>query len=63
MKWPVLDYQKIGIQYTEQLANNIIDANVRMFVTNWFWPYFVVGNLDSWQKLGITLNGARPIRC
>ena len=58
-----LNYLNLTTHYSEQLANNIMDANIQMLVTGWFWPYFVMGNLDSWQKLGITMNGARPIRC
>jgi len=38
-----------------------MDAYVGMWVTAWFWPYFVMGNADDWQKLGITMNGVRPI--
>jgi len=41
--------------------NQIYDQVMKNFITMWFWPYFVMGNLDDWQKLGITLNGARPI--
>ena len=47
----------------QQLQNNLADNYVKFFVTAWFWPYYVMGNLDDWQKLGITLNGARPIKC
>ena len=47
----------------QQLQNNLADNYVKFFVTAWFWPYYVMGNLDEWQKLGITLNGARPIKC
>ena len=47
----------------QQLQNQVADAYVKLFITAWFWPYYVMGNLDEWQKLGITLNGARPIKC
>jgi hypothetical protein len=47
----------------QQLQNHLADTYVKFFVTAWFWPYYVMGNLDDWQKLGITLNGARPIKC
>lgn len=63
MKWPALDYPQIGMASLEQPASDIMDAQIKFFVTAWFWPYFVMGNLDSWQKLGITLNGIKPIRC
>ena len=47
----------------QQLQNQLADAYIKFFVTAWFWPYYVMGNLDEWQKLGITLNGVRPIKC
>jgi len=47
----------------QKLQNQVADAYVKLFITAWFWPYYVMGNLDEWQKLGITLNGARPIKC
>lgn len=37
------------------------DQNVRMFLLYWYLPNFIMGNYDDWQKLGITLNGARPV--
>ena len=37
------------------------DESVRIFLISWYWPNFVIGNFDEWQKLGITLNGVRPI--
>ena len=43
--------------------DQLIDFQTKMFVTAWFWPYFIMGNLDSWQKMGITMNGVRPIKC
>ena len=51
------------MEYLEQPVNNIFDFQVKIFLTLWFWPHFVMGNIDNWQKLGITLNGIRPIRC
>jgi len=49
--------------YLNQLVDNnqLADACVGLFITAWFWPYYVMGNLDAWQKLGITMNGIRPI--
>lgn len=38
------------------------DQSVRWFLLSWYWPNFVMGNYDDWMKLGITLNGARPIK-
>jgi len=37
------------------------DQIIKNFITLWFWPYFVIGTIDEWTKLGITLNGVRPI--
>lgn len=36
------------------------DESVRLFLVSWYWPNFVMGNFDSWAKMGITLNGIRP---
>ena len=47
----------------QNLQNQLADNYAKFFITAWFWPFFIMGNLDDWQKLGITLNGARPIRC
>ena len=44
-----------------EINQRIADHYVAVFVTAWFWPYFVMGNLDGWQKLGITLNGIKPM--
>lgn len=44
-----------------EIPNKIIDAYIGLWVTAWFWPYFVMGNADTWQKLGITMNGIRSI--
>ena len=43
------------------MINNILDTYTKCLVLNWFWPYFLMGNIHEWTKLGITLNGARPI--
>lgn len=52
--------------YSVQLANNDIwfwwyDELVRQWLLMYYWPNFVIGNFDEWQKLGITLNGIRPV--
>ena len=44
-----------------EIPNKLVDAYVGAWVTVWFWPYFIMGNADEWQKLGITMNGVRPI--
>lgn len=49
--------------YPMDLQNLVTDHYVKVFVTAWFWPYFVMGNADTWQKLGITMNGVGPIKC
>lgn len=40
--------------------NSIIDAYVFLWLKMYYWPYFVMGNLDEWAKMGVTLNGIRP---
>jgi hypothetical protein len=37
------------------------DESIRLIVIYYYWPYFIMGNLDDWMKLGITLNGAHPL--
>ncbi len=44
-----------------EISGKLVDAYVGIWVTAWFWPYFVMGNADAWQKLGITMNGVKPI--
>ncbi len=44
-----------------EISNKLMDAYMGLWVTAWFWPYFVIGNADTWQKLGITMNGIKPI--
>jgi len=44
-----------------EVLDKFADAYVSFWITGWFWPYFVMGNADTWQKLGITMNGVRPI--
>lgn len=55
------DFQKTGMAYSEQFLNNMFDELARQWIMLYYWPYFVVGNLDDWMKLGMTLNGARPV--
>jgi len=49
------------VTYQLEPANKIFDAYMSLWVTAWFWPYFLMGNADSWQKLGITMNGIKPM--
>ena len=37
------------------------DESVRQFLLWYYWPNFVMGNADDWMKMGITLNGMRPV--
>lgn len=55
------DYHKTGMAYSELLASNMIDNFVRLWLISYYWPYFVAGNIDDWMKMGITLNGLRPM--
>ena len=36
------------------------DEFVRQWVTLYYWPYWLVGNMDNIVGMGITLNGIRP---
>ena len=44
-----------------EALNKLADAYVSLWVTGWFWPYFIMGNVGDWEKLGITMNGIKPI--
>ena len=35
------------------------DEFVREWITLYYWPYFVAGNIDDWMSMGITLNGVK----
>jgi hypothetical protein len=37
------------------------DESIRWFLIWYYWPNFVIGNVDDWIKLGVTLNGIRPV--
>lgn len=43
------------------IFDKMADQYVRLFLISYFWPYFVAGNIDDWIKMGVTLNGARPM--
>lgn len=57
----MLIYPQTGMVYSEQLLNNTMDEFVRLWLVSYYWPYFVLGNLDDWMKMGVTLNGVRPL--
>lgn len=37
------------------------DEMIKLSLTCYFMPNFVIGNLDEWMKLGITMNGAKTL--
>jgi hypothetical protein len=37
------------------------DESIRWFLIYYYWPYFILGNGDELMKMGITLNGIRPL--
>lgn len=45
----------------DDIACWYFDQGVKVFLFWYYWPNFVIGNFDEWQKLGITLNGMRPV--
>ena len=64
----MLIYPMTGMGYSVLPASNNFwfwwfDESVKLGINLWFMPYVIIGSLDEWQKLGITLNGARPIPC
>ena len=38
-----------------------MDAYIGYWTTVWFSPYFIMGTAGDWEKLGITMNGIKPI--
>jgi hypothetical protein len=57
----MLIYPQSGTVYLGQQANKMFDDFVRLWIVSYYWPYFVAGNIDEWQKMGVTLNGWRPM--
>ena len=57
----MLIYQQTGMEFIERLQSNMIDNFVRLWLVSYYWPYFVAGNIDDWMKMGVTLNGLRPM--
>ena len=41
----------------------LFDEFVKQWITLYYWPYFLAGNIDSFMGAGVTLNGIRPIKC
>lgn len=39
------------------------DEQAKWLLFYWFWPHVIMGSADEWQKLGITMNGVKPIKC
>lgn len=54
------NYPKIGMEYLEQPLNNIFDLNVWFMLQLFYWPHYVIGKQDEWQKWSkISLNGIK----
>lgn len=45
----------------EKLLGFYFDQIIICQLSLYFWPMYQLGMQDDWIKLGITLNGARPI--
>jgi len=39
----MLDFQKIGILYTEPLLSNTFDVAVKIGLMYYYWPYLIIG--------------------
>jgi len=48
---------------SKQITDNIVDTYVKLVIISWFWPYFLISNLDNYHTKGITLNGIKHIKC
>jgi hypothetical protein len=44
-----------------EIVNKLMDAYIGYWTTVWFSPYFIMGTAGDWEKLGITMNGIKPI--
>lgn len=47
----MLTYPQIGMVYSGQLLNNMIDELARQWIMLYYWPYFVIGNQDAWKDI------------
>jgi hypothetical protein len=48
------------MEYLEQPLNNIFDLNVWFMLQLFYWPHYVIGKQDEWQKWSkISLNGIK----
>jgi hypothetical protein len=45
----------------QKISEEVFDEWIRLMLIGYYLPYFVVANADEWLKLGVTLNGVRPI--
>jgi hypothetical protein len=48
----MLNYQKIGMEYSVQQASDMFDEYARLIVLAYYWPYFLAGNADSFKEIG-----------
>jgi len=44
-----------------QLTEQYIDYCTKLSLVCYFWPLYQLGQQDEWFKMGITLNGFKPI--
>ena len=55
-----MNYQKTGMEYIVQQANNLMDMYAWFWLQAWFMPHYVIGKQDEWKDwVGSSLNGWR----
>lgn len=47
--------------FNQKLLDLYIDQYVKLGLVFYFWPIYQLGLQDEWMKMGLTLNGAKPL--
>jgi hypothetical protein len=45
----------------QQISDEVFDNWIRLILFGYYLPYFIAGNIDDWMKMGVTMNGVKPI--
>jgi len=42
------------------MIDKLIDIQVKFFLLFWYLPYYMLTDMNAWQKMGIAINGVKP---